>query len=111
MTITLATAARAVADAPIVSPLADLLQHRTTIVIIVGVLMLLGLPYVPSITPDRLTLLTNVVIGAMSLLGVRFSVEGVMTTRADLNTLVGDVTNSVMVDAPKPPETPAQPVG
>jgi hypothetical protein len=91
----LATVARAVADAPVVSPLAELLQHRTTIVIIVGVLMLLGLPYYPGITPARVDLLTNVIIGAMGLLGVRFSVEGVMQTRADLSQLVRDVEGSV----------------
>lgn len=114
----LATVAAIVANAPVVSPLAELLQHRTTIVIIVGIVALLGLPYVPNITPDRLTLLTNVIIGAMGLLGVRFSVEGVMTTRADLKTLVDDVTGSIQVDAPAAvtvvnnvPVAPAEPVG
>lgn len=95
--IKLATVAQAVADAPVVSPLTDLLQHRTTIVIIVGVLMLLALPYVPNITQTRLDLLTNVIVAAMGLLGVRFSVEGVMTTRADLKQLVGDVEGSLTV--------------
>ena len=96
----LATVANAVANAPVVSPLAELLQHRTTIVIVVGIVALLGLPYVPNMTPDRLTLLTNVIIGAMGLLGVRFSIEGVMTTRADLKTLVDDVQGSIQVDTP-----------
>lgn len=95
---TVSSVVNAVASAPVVSPFTELLNHRTTIVIIVGVLALLGLPYVPNMTPDRLSLLTNVIIGAMGLLGVRFSVEGVMQTRADLTTLVGDVQSNVKVD-------------
>lgn len=90
------------AAAPVVSPLTDLLQHRTTIIIIAGVLMLLGLPYVPNITPERVDLLTNVVVGAMGLLGVRFSLEGVMQTRADLKQVV----DSVKTD--EPPTPPAE---
>ncbi len=95
MTVKFSAAARAIASAPIVSPLVDLLQHRTTIVIVIGVVLLLGLPYYPGITPARLDLLTNVIVAAMGLLGVRFSIEGVMQARADLSRLVEDVSSNI----------------
>lgn len=98
---TLATVAATVANAPVVSPTLDILQHRSTIVFAVGAIILLGLPFWPGITAARLDMMTNMIIVVTGVLGGRFTLEGIMKARADVNQLKSD-----LQDAVPPAQTP-----
>jgi ABC-type Co2+ transport system permease subunit len=81
---------KAFASGPVLKPLLALLNSKAVLSLIAGILAFIVVPQIPNLTPDRIKTLGDLVFsGAMLLVG-RFSLEGVLTTRAQLPTTAQD---------------------